>query len=167
MVVSWLVAGVAVFSCKDASKDRSAPPSTPQAASVKSEEASGTSKPPDAGSNFSAEEIEDNRVAARIEAIQALEDSNDANAITALANALSDPNRDVKEAALQALADKKGTKVTQLIRQALNDADPEFRMEVLDVLADRDDRESLLKAKSDPNQEVRERAAELLESIGR
>ena len=48
----------------------------------------------------------------------------------------------------------------------LADPDPEFRLEVLEVLGDREDLESLRRAKSDPAQDVRERAVELLESAG-
>jgi hypothetical protein len=43
-------------------------------------------------------------------------------------------------------------------------AGPEFRIEVLEVLSDRGDLDSLRKAKSDPDKDVRERAADLLES---
>jgi len=107
---------------------------------------------------------EESRVAAKIEAIDDLEDKNDPKSIAALADMLSDPSREVKDAALEALADKAGATVTQLIRRGLNDRDPEFRIEVLEVLANRADLESLRKAKSDPNQDVRERAVELLES---
>jgi hypothetical protein len=107
---------------------------------------------------------EESRVAAKLDAIDDLEDKNDPKSIAALADMLSDPSREVKEAALQALADKEGTNVTQLIQRALNDRDPGFRLEVLEVLADRGDLESLRKAKSDPDKEVRERAADLLES---
>jgi HEAT repeat protein len=48
----------------------------------------------------------------------------------------------------------------------LEDADPEFRMEALEALAEHGDLESLRIAKLDPSDEVRERAAELLESAG-
>jgi HEAT repeat protein len=50
-----------------------------------------------------------------------------------------------------------------MLRRGLNDSDPEFRIEVLEALAERKDLDSLRKALSDQNQEVRERAAELLE----
>jgi hypothetical protein len=107
---------------------------------------------------------EESRVAAKLEAIDDLEDKNDPKSIAALAEMLSDPSREVKEAALQALADKEGANVTQLIQRGLNDRDPGFRLEVLEVLADRGDLDSLRKAKSDANKDVRERAADLLES---
>jgi HEAT repeat protein len=84
-----------------------------------------------------------------------------------LGNALADPSQEVKDAALQALSERKGANVTEMIRRGLSDADPEFRIEVLEALAERGDLESLRKAKSDPNEEVRERAADLLESAGR
>ena len=118
---------------------------------------------PPAGRKPPAQTDEDSRAAAKLEAIEALEDSSDPKSITALADMLTDPSSEVKEAALQALADKKGTGVTESIRKGLNDRDPEFRIEVLEVLADRGDLDSLRRAKSDPNKDVRERAAELLE----
>ena len=107
---------------------------------------------------------EESRVASKLEAIDDLEDKNDPKSNSALADMLTDPSREVKDAALEALADKKGTNVTQLIQRGLNDRDPEFRIEVLEVLADRGDLDSLRKAKSDPDKDVRERAADLLES---
>lgn len=107
---------------------------------------------------------EESRVAAKLETIDDLEEKNDPKSTAALAEMLSDPSREVKEAALQALADKEGANVTQLIQRGLNDRDPGFRLEVLEVLADRGDLDSLRKAKSDADKEVRERAADLLES---
>jgi hypothetical protein len=107
---------------------------------------------------------EESRVASKLEAIDDLEDKNDPKSIAALADMFSDPSREVKEAALQALADKEGSNVTQLIRRGLNDRDPGFRLEVLEVLADRGDLDSLRKAKSDADKDVRERAADLLEN---
>lgn len=106
---------------------------------------------------------EESRVASKLDAIDDLEEKNDPKSIAALGEMLSDPSREIKDAALQALADKEGSNVTQLIRRGLSDRDPDFRLEVLEVLGDRGDLDSLRKAKSDPNQEVRERAAELLE----
>ena len=107
---------------------------------------------------------EESRVAAKLDAIDDLEDKTDSKSMAALAEMLSDPSREVKDAALEALADKEGATVTQLIRRGLNDRDPGFRLEVLEVLADRGDLDSLRKAKSDADKEVRERAADLLES---
>ena len=102
-----------------------------------------------------------------IETIEAMEKFSDVTTLTTLGNALADPNREVKDAALQALSERKGATVTAMIGQGLADADPEFRIEVLEVLALRGDRESLRRARSDPNEEVRERAADLLESAGK
>ncbi len=114
---------------------------------------------------MSHEEFEERRAAARIETIEAMEKLSDVKTLTALGNALADPNREVKDAALQALSERKGATVTTMIGQGLADADPEFRIEVLEVLALRGDRESLRRAKSDPAEEVRDRAADLLESV--
>jgi hypothetical protein len=104
----------------------------------------------------------DSDVTAKLEAIEAMEDSDDPKSIAALGEALTDKNREVKEAAFQALADKKGANVTEILRRGLNDADPEFRIEVLEALAERGDLESLRKALADRNQDVRETAADLL-----
>ncbi|MEO6164790.1 MAG: HEAT repeat domain-containing protein [Candidatus Binatia bacterium] len=116
-------------------------------------------------SGVSHEEFEERRAAARIETIEAMEKLSDVKTLTALGNALADPNRQVKDAALQALSERKGATVTAMIGQGLADADPEFRIEVLEVLALRGDRESLRRAKFDPAEEVRDRAADLLESV--
>ena len=112
-------------------------------------------------------EFEERRAAAWLEAIEAMQKFSDVKTLTALASALADINREVKNAALEALSERKGATVTTMIGQGLADADPEFRIEVLEVLALRGDRESLRRARSDPAEEVRERAADLLESIGK
>ena len=110
-------------------------------------------------------EFEERRAAAWLEAIEAMQKFNDVKTLTALGTALADLNREVRDAALQALSERKGATVTTMIGQGLADADPEFRIEVLEVLALRGDRESLRRAKSDPVEEVRERAADLLENV--
>lgn len=119
---------------------------------------------PGAMPKLPGEKSRDSRVVATLEAIEALEDSDDPKSIATLGEALADQNRAVKEAALQALADKKGANVTQMMRRGLNDADPEFRIEVLEALADRGDLDSVRKALADRNQDVREAAADLLEN---
>src|SRR5262245_29477293 len=108
------------------------------------------------------ENSKDSDVRAKLDAIEAMEDSDDPKSIAALAEALTDQNRKVKEAALRALTDKKGSNVTQMLRRGLNDADPDFRIDVLEILADRGDLDSLRKAVADRNREVRESAADLL-----
>ena len=100
--------------------------------------------------NGSAEEVEERRVEARIEAIEALENSQDPKALNALGNALGDPNRDVKDAALQALSERKGAHITEMLRLGLADPDPGFRMDVLEAIAERGDLESLRRARTDP-----------------
>ena len=118
-------------------------------------------------SGGSDEEFEERRAAARIEAIEAVEKFSDVKTLTSLGNALADPNRVVKDAALAALSERNGATATEMIRRGLADADPEFRIEVLEALAERGDRESLRAAKSDPDEDVRERAADLLASAGK
>jgi HEAT repeat protein len=120
-------------------------------------------RPPRVAAKISEEDAEERRVATRLDAIQAAEVFDDSKSLIVLAHALSDPSSEVKEAALGALTEKSGTDVTQAIRRGLKDADPEFRMEVLEALAEQGDLESLHIAKVDPSDEVRERAAELLE----
>jgi HEAT repeat protein len=93
-----------------------------------------------------------------------MEKSGDAKTLSTLGNALADPNREVKEAALQALSQRKGSSATEVLRRGLADPDPEFRLEVLETLAERGDVDGLRRAKSDPDEDVRERAADLLES---
>jgi HEAT repeat protein len=140
--------------------------SEPKTAGAGAEDASSQS-PAAGGSAMATEDLEERRAAARIEAIQAMENSKDPKTLTALGNALADPNPEVKEAALEALSERKGANVTEIIRRGLNDADPDFRIEVLEALAERGDLESLRLAKSDPDEDVRERAADLLENAGK
>jgi hypothetical protein len=117
---------------------------------------------PGATPRLSGENSKDRDVTAKLDAIEAMEDSDDPRNIAALGEALNDQNRKVKEAALRMLADKKGANVTPMVRRGLNDADPEFRIDVLEILADRGDLDSLRKALADRNREVRETAADLL-----
>jgi hypothetical protein len=114
----------------------------------------------------SSEELEDHRVAVRLDAIQEAENFDNATSFAVLAHAMSDPSREVKDAALEVLMERHGTDVTHAIRRGLDDSDPEFRLEVLEALAEHGDLESLRTAQLDPSEEVRERAAELLESAG-
>jgi hypothetical protein len=101
-------------------------------------------------------------VANKLDAIEAMEDSDDPKSIAALGEALTDQNRKVKEAALRALAHKNGSAATDMLRRGLNDADPEFRIEVLESLAEWGDLDSLRKGVADRNRDVREAAADLL-----
>ena len=144
-------------------------PSEPksEAAALKAE--AQPSQPPSTASLSveSVEEFEERRAAARVEAIEAMEKFSDVKTLTALGNALTDASREVKDAALAALSERNGATVTEMIRRGLADADPEFRIEVLEALAERGDLESLRRVKSDPNEDVRERAADLLESAGK
>lgn len=119
---------------------------------------------PGAAPKSTGENSKDSQVMAKLEAIEAMEDSNDPKSVAALGEALTDQNREVKDAALGALADKKRENVTRMLRRGLNDPDPEFRIEVLEALADRGDIDSLQRALADRNQDVRETAADLLES---
>ncbi|HZM91740.1 MAG TPA: HEAT repeat domain-containing protein [Blastocatellia bacterium] len=115
---------------------------------------------PGAVPRLAGENSKDSDVTAKLDAIEAMADSDDPKSIAALGEALTDQNRKVKEAALQVLADKKGANVTEMLRRGLNDADPDFRIDVLEILAGRD-LDSLREALADRNQEVRETAADL------
>jgi HEAT repeat protein len=117
---------------------------------------------PGAVPRLAGENSKDSDVTAKLDAIEAMADSDDPKSIAALGEALTDQNRKVKEAALQVLADKKGANVTEMLRRGLNDPDPDFRIDVLEILADREDLDSLRKAVADRNREVRETAADLL-----
>jgi hypothetical protein len=117
---------------------------------------------PGATPRLPGENSKDRDVTAKLDAIEAMEDSDDPRNIAALGEALNDQNRKVKEAALRMLADKKGVDVTPMVRRGLNDADPDFRIDVLEILAGRGDLDSLRKALADRNREVRETAADLL-----
>jgi hypothetical protein len=117
---------------------------------------------PGAKSKLPAEKRKGSDVTAKLDAIEAMEDSDDPKSIAALGEALSDQNRRVKEAALQALANKKEAAATELLRRGLNDADTEFCIQVLEILARRGDVDSLRKAVADRNRDVRETAVHLL-----
>jgi hypothetical protein len=104
----------------------------------------------------------DSDIIAKLDAIAAMEDFDDAESIAALGKALTDRSPKVKVAALRALAEKRGPTVMQVLRLGLNDSDPVFRIELLEILADRGDLDSLRKALADSNQEVRETAADLV-----
>jgi HEAT repeat protein len=166
VIILGLALAAAVYWQMETSDGGSAVVSEPKTAGAGAGDPS--SQSPAAGEPVaSTEDLEERRAAARIEAIQAMENSNDPKTLTALGNAFADPNPEVKEAALEALSERKGADVTAIIRRGLNDADPDFRIEVLEALAERGDRESLRRAGSDPDEDVRERAADLLESAGK
>jgi HEAT repeat protein len=166
LVVLCLALAVVIYLQRKTSDGGPAVESEPKTAVAGAEDSSSPS--PAAGeSAASTEDLEDRRAAARVEAIRAMENSKEPKTLTALGSALADPNPEVKEAALEALSERKGANVTAIIRRGLNDADPDFRIEVLEALAERGDLESLRLAKSDPDEDVRERAADLLESAGK
>jgi len=176
MHIKYIVAAVFVlclgpavyYSMKETPKAESVPPESDTGPILpEPQDAPSEVQPAARGSGMSDDEFEDRRAEARIEAIEAMEESDDAKTITALGNALADPNREVKDAALQALSERKGAHVTEMLRRGLADADPEFRLEVLEALAEHGDIASLRRATSDPDEDVRERAADLLESAGK
>jgi HEAT repeat protein len=174
MNIKYIAAGVLIlclgpavyYSMKESPKAESLPPEPQSEPTLPEPGDTLASAQTAVESGVSSDEYEERRVEARIEAIEAME-SNDAKTITALGNALADPNREVKDAALQALSERKGANVTEMLRRGLADPDPEFRIEVLEALAERGDIDSLRRAKSDPNEDVRERAVDLLESAGK
>ena len=167
LLLLCLVVAAAYFSLrKSADRSRVSEPKSapaPVKAADDANQASSTRSRP----AMSDGEFEERRAAAWLEAIEAMQKFSDVKTLTALASALADINREVKNAALEALSERKGATVTTMIGQGLADTDPEFRIEVLEVLALRGDRESLRRARSDPAEEVRERAEDLLESIGK
>jgi Family of unknown function (DUF5691) len=120
---------------------------------------------PGATPRLPGENSKDSDVTAKLDAIEAMDDTDDPKSIVALGEAFTDQNKKVKEAALQALADKKGANITEILRRGLNDPDPEFRIDVLEILAGRGDLDSLRKALADRNRDVRETAADLLGNV--
>ena len=114
---------------------------------------------------FRRENLEGKSLEEKMAAVRAMRSAKDTRSVEELGKALTDQDPEVKGEALEALIDKEeGENVTRMLRQGLNDPDPEFRMEVLEALADRGDLDSVRKASSDPDPEVREAAADLLES---
>ena len=91
---------------------------------------------------------------------------NRAEGMKALSEALENPDPEVKRSALEALVDTEGPDVIPLLSRALRDQDPSFRMEVLEALADKRELQLVRGALSDQNEEVREKAADLLEIEG-
>jgi HEAT repeats len=175
MNIKFIAAGVLVlclgpaiyYSVKETPKAESVPPDSEAGPILPKPQDVPAPEQAARGSGMSDDEFEDRRAEARIEAIEAMEKSDDAKTITTLGNALADPNREVKDAALQALSERKGANVTEMLRRGLADADPEFRLEVLEALAEHGDIDSLRRATSDADEDVRERAADLLESAGK
>ena len=86
-----------------------------------------------------------------------------AEGMRALSEALASSNPDVKSSALEVLTEQEGPDVIPILGRALRDPDPSFRIEVLEALADKGELQVVKSALSDQNNEVRERAAELLE----
>ena len=175
MSIKYIAAGVLIaclgpaiyYSMQIPPKPEPAPPESTSEPVLPVPQGAPGEQPSTGTSDASADEQEEHRAAAQIEAIEAIEKSSDSKSLAALGKALSDPNREVKDAALQALSDRKGTTVTEILRRGLADPDPEFRLEVLETLADRGDIDSLRRAKSDPDEDVRARAADLLESASK
>lgn len=89
-----------------------------------------------------------------------------AEGMRALSDALASPDSDIKSSALEVLTEQEGSDVIPVLSGALRDADPEFRIEVLEALADKGEVQLVRSALADQNNEVRERAAELLEIEG-
>jgi len=102
---------------------------------------------------------------AKLLAIQALYSVDDGAALDLLRSALSDADFDVRLSSLDALKERQSMEASRVLAGAMSDRDPMFRVRVLEVLGDRGDLEAIRKALSDPNAEVRELAAELLESL--
>jgi HEAT repeat protein len=175
MNIKYIAAGVLVlclvpaayYSMKETPKPQPAPPESETEPILPVPQDAPSEQPMVSAAGGMAEDVEERRVAARIEAMEAMEKFNDSKTLTALGNALADPNREIKDAALQALSERNGASATEMLRRGLADPDPEFRLEVLEALAERGDIDSLRRAKSDPDEDVRERAAELLESAGK
>jgi HEAT repeat protein len=111
---------------------------------------------------------------ARRRAIHALHGSHEPAALAALAQALGDDDSEIRWAALRAVTDlafrgHEAPDVTTLLELALSDPDPALRAEAVDALAQRgaEGSRGLEQALSDAAEEVRGRAAALIETAQR
>ena len=103
----------------------------------------------------------------KLQAVDALENfgsADDQAIIRLLGEALADSDKAVKKSALGALVDKEGAAVIPLLAAGLKDPDPSIRVEVLDALSEKGQLHLVRSALSDPDQDVREKAQELLET---
>ncbi|MBI4526031.1 MAG: HEAT repeat domain-containing protein [Deltaproteobacteria bacterium] len=111
-----------------------------------------------------ANSLRGNNSEAKILAIDALQSLDDPRGVTLLSEALSDSDSTVKTSALSALREKEGSQPITALRKGLQDPDPSFRIEILEALAEKGQLDSVRSALSDRNQQVREKAAELLQT---
>jgi HEAT repeat protein len=100
----------------------------------------------------------------KLHAVEALGSVNYPEALKLLSEALADSDRAVKRSALEALADKESPAVIPLIAAGLNDLDPTIRVEVLEALGEKREFQLVRSALSDPHNDVRAKAQEVLES---
>lgn len=104
----------------------------------------------------------------RISALRVLTSVDSAEALPALAQALSDADVGVKSAAIEFLASLGGPEALQLLDQALQDPDPAIRLAIVQLLGQRGDTDSITqvyKALSDPNDAVRVLASSFISQL--
>lgn len=105
-------------------------------------------------------------VAERREAVYTIADSGEPVDTAFIAEALVDPDREVRQAAILTLAATGGETSAAWLALALNDADPELRLYAVEALADvggASARMALQQALVDPDPAVRATAADVLQ----
>ena len=112
-VLLCLVVAAGYFSLRKTASGNRQTESKPASAPVKADDGPNLPRSAASGSGGSDERFEERRAAARIEAIEALEQFSDVKTLNTLGNALADPNREVKDAALQALSEEKAPRLRQ------------------------------------------------------
>jgi HEAT repeat protein len=101
-------------------------------------------------------------LARKVPDFDALVERNRAEGLRAIREALASPDLRLRKAAVDTLVDLKGPDVIPILNVALGDSDPAIRIDVLEALAGRGELQTVKKALSDSNAEVREKATELL-----
>ena len=99
-----------------------------------------------------------------VDVLESFGSADDAEIIGLLGEALADSDKAVKKSALEALTEKQGAAVIAVLAAGLKDPDPSIRVEVLDALSEKGQLNLVRNALSDPHQDVREKAQDILES---
>ena len=121
----------------------------------------------DEGMQAISQALKGNNRRDKLQAVDALESfgsADDPEIIRLLGEALADSDNAVKKSALEALTDKEGAAVIPVLAAGLKDPDPSIRVDALDALSEKGQLHLVRNALSDPDQDVREKAQELLET---
>jgi hypothetical protein len=109
-------------------------------------------------------------IAQKIDNLWQIVDNEPAQAKESLKKAMRDRNLEIRETALEVMANMDQPFISELLGEmALRDSDPQIRLEALNLLADHGQdeilRDTLMKSAEDPDQDVRETAEHLLETL--